>query len=136
MIKCRFPAVFNICSDIIKHETGFLCEVPVQAGGDIFFLPSPDSLIVQIQIGIPQAQLQRTPFPLKGLKVFFRLYPGKDTLRLFITPVFSGKTITDIEIITQEIRVAICIGIRRVVEPLPLKRKGTVRYGYFCADKI
>ena len=39
-------AIFNPCANIVKHQTGFLVEIPVQANREIGFLATLNSLTV------------------------------------------------------------------------------------------
>ena len=45
--------IFDLDPNVIKHKPGFSIEVPVKPGGYIHFSPSPDTPIIQVDVGQP-----------------------------------------------------------------------------------
>ena len=50
-------AVFDVCPDVIELEAGVGRQIPVDAERPVVLFPPLASLMVQIDIGIPQGQL-------------------------------------------------------------------------------
>jgi len=65
----RYFTILNDRSDIVKHETGFFIEIPIQTGGEVGLFSPSDSLVVQVYKGEASRHFPGSPSPLTGMKL-------------------------------------------------------------------
>ena len=128
--------IFNLGVDIVKHKTGFLVEIPVQAGREIKFFSAPDSRTVQVYIREPRRQLPRPPFALQGMEIMLWLQTVKSTTLSAIISMFARNEVAAKQIKSPEIRVAQRFCILEDMKILPLEGEGTMNRCKFRVDKI
>ena len=121
---------------IVKHKTGFLVEIPVQASREIEFFSAPDSRTVQVYIGEPRRQLPGPPSSLKRTEVMLWLQAVKSTTLSAIISMFARNEVAAKQIKSPEIRVAQRFCILEDMKILPLEGEGTIDNCKFCVDKI